>query len=409
LKYLLIAAIVCTLTINGWSQTWTKVGNMPMTGRYYSVGLTYNNKEYMVTGGLTTMSFTDSMWEYTPATNTWKALSPFPGGHRYAAVGFVIGNKAYVGLGEDDITYALYNDFYSYDFATDTWTQVASFIGGNRYAAGTFVLGDKGYVIAGSTGGPPYLNDAYVYNAVTNQWSNIASLPITFGIETLTTFISHGNGYVIGGYVNPGDANEVLKYDTAQNKWINMGNIPDSGYAGLSVFNLYGKVYTVTGTASYADYVNANNTSTVYVYNYGNNIWTKESPFPGGDRYAGIGFSIDGIGYIMTGRGNKGYYNDIWKYVPEAGIDNINRSDNSLKVYPNPSSGLFVLSFNQPDTQTKIEIYNILGEKVFDDVINQSQKQYRLNMSSQPNGIYFYRVTAINGTLIREGKLSIDK
>ncbi len=89
-----------------------------------------------------------------------------------------------------------------------------------------------------------------------------------------------------------------------------------------------------------------------------------------------------------------------------------------IKVYPNPSKGNFTLSLSHPDlasgetgSQT-IEIYNMLGAKVYDGMLilpKARQHVYQLNLLAQPNGIYLYRLLTNHGNLIGQGKLVIQK
>lgn len=68
---------------------------------------------------------------------------------------------------------------------------------------------------------------------------------------------------------------------------------------------------------------------------------------------------------------------------------NENYASNGFAVYPNPSSGIFDVRCPMTD-DGRIEIINVLGEIVFKSVIS---RQTSVNLSSQPNGIYFLRLT----------------
>jgi hypothetical protein len=60
------------------------------------------------------------------------------------------------------------------------------------------------------------------------------------------------------------------------------------------------------------------------------------------------------------------------------------------------------------ESQT-IEVYNVLGARVYNRVLKQIQHGCNIDLSAQPNGVYFYRVVAENRELIGEGKLIIEK
>lgn len=80
-------------------------------------------------------------------------------------------------------------------------------------------------------------------------------------------------------------------------------------------------------------------------------------------------------------------------------------SSATISVFPNPSSGVF--TFSCVDDEIKeIEIYNSLGEIVYEGTISNHQTTF--DMADKPNGIYFYRVSGLNG-IIGEGKLILNK
>jgi hypothetical protein len=49
------------------------------------------------------------------------------------------------------------------------------------------------------------------------------------------------------------------------------------------------------------------------------------------------------------------------------------------------------------------------GEKVFIEVLSQNQSNNTINLTGQLSGVYFYRIIANSGELIRDGKLIIQK
>ncbi len=80
-----------------------------------------------------------------------------------------------------------------------------------------------------------------------------------------------------------------------------------------------------------------------------------------------------------------------------------------VNISPNPNKGVFTVFCHSEESPTIIEIYNVLGEKVYSKGHQPSVNGYQLNLSSQPNGIYLYRVITENGDLIGEGKVIIEK
>ncbi|HTB31522.1 MAG TPA: SBBP repeat-containing protein [Bacteroidia bacterium] len=92
-----------------------------------------------------------------------------------------------------------------------------------------------------------------------------------------------------------------------------------------------------------------------------------------------------------------------------------------LSLFPNPNNGQFTIQNVgvQNFVPTTIEIYNVLGEKVYTAASPQtSRNQFGIgskgalmavNIGNQPNGIYLYRVLQEDGSLIGEGKVIIEK
>ncbi len=90
-------------------------------------------------------------------------------------------------------------------------------------------------------------------------------------------------------------------------------------------------------------------------------------------------------------------------------------------VYPNPNNGSFTVAFGHPEpvsgSQTKIEIYSMLGEQVYNETLPCTQPAHTgigggdntINMENQPNGVYLYRLLREDGKLVGEGKIVLEK
>ncbi|MBI3503134.1 MAG: T9SS type A sorting domain-containing protein [Bacteroidetes bacterium] len=79
------------------------------------------------------------------------------------------------------------------------------------------------------------------------------------------------------------------------------------------------------------------------------------------------------------------------------GISEAASEDFDFTVYPNPTSGQFQIQVGngQPamGNEYKIEIYNVLGEKMTRSVIPSAARNLTIDLSNQPSGIYFCKVT----------------
>ncbi len=96
------------------------------------------------------------------------------------------------------------------------------------------------------------------------------------------------------------------------------------------------------------------------------------------------------------------------------GINETAIKNEEVKVFPNPNNGIFTFEFSHPElvsvSQT-IEIYNILGKKVYSSSLPQTSKGAlsQINLSTKPSGLYLYRVLDETGNVISNGKLIIQK
>ena len=100
---------------------------------------------------------------------------------------------------------------------------------------------------------------------------------------------------------------------------------------------------------------------------------------------------------------------NIFHKCHDAGIAAVGKPETSVSVYPNPSSGNYKFQItNYAMQKVNIEVFNVLGEKVYSK-FTVHNSPFTIDLSSNPNGIYLYRITSENGALIGAGKLMIRK
>lgn len=75
-----------------------------------------------------------------------------------------------------------------------------------------------------------------------------------------------------------------------------------------------------------------------------------------------------------------------------------NKLQISLLISPNPNNGKFRIELNNSIKNTSIEVYDIVGKKVFEEVINGNSLS--INISDQPNGFYFIKLNTNGKTII---------
>jgi len=56
-----------------------------------------------------------------------------------------------------------------------------------------------------------------------------------------------------------------------------------------------------------------------------------------------------------------------------------------------------------------VEVYNVMGQKVFTEILRSAQDDNLIDIGNQPSGVYLYRVIDETGKLLGEGKFVIEK
>lgn len=81
---------------------------------------------------------------------------------------------------------------------------------------------------------------------------------------------------------------------------------------------------------------------------------------------------------------------DIYKYgTAETGLSAM-QPNKKYAIYPNPNNGNFTIETNESSTNSIVEIYNLMGERVFNQPINNSKTAIN---SGLKQGIYFVKTT----------------
>lgn len=109
--------------------------------------------------------------------------------------------------------------------------------------------------------------------------------------------------------------------------------------------------------------------------------------------------------YYTFNPGNINKTKYIYVNSVAAGVNEINL-DNYFSVYPNPSGGKINITSSMSNVQYKsTEVYTIEGEKIYQSTTNTDKSE--INLSSQPNGVYFLQLKTEQGTATK--KIIINK
>jgi len=120
-----------------------------------------------------------------------------------------------------------------------------------------------------------------------------------------------------------------------------------------------------------------------------------------------------GMIYGVTNEGGIDNEGVIFSYKDSAittSVSELNTGSETVKVWPNPSNGIFNLQSGIRNLTGKIVIYNSLGQQVYSTPLNLPQGgDFKVDVHTQPTGMYLYRVTSEKGELIGSGKLVVEK
>jgi len=304
----------------------------------------------------------------------------------------------------------------------------------NLYVAGNF----------DSAGGVPVLHIA--------QWNGTSWSAVGKGISyTINTMAVYNNNLYVGGVANSPGAPKLSEWNGTV--WDSIKGIYDSNnYSnicnglGIQVLSASKGLLYITGGFSdsankYGDFASWNGTNlnwniggydntsmciyngfiiagTTSVYYYNDTTWQTVgssfgycmNPFcrcqainPMPDIFALAGYS--GRVYV-GGTFNAAYGNQASGLAMFSGIVGINevKKTKTITVYPNPSKGKFSFEEQGISDKEQVEVYNMLGEKVLSQYPILTT-QYSIDLSSQPTGVYLYRITNTDGSLVSSGKL----
>ena len=273
------------------------------------------------------------------------------------------------------------------------WTRA---FGGTRDDFGYSVkqTKDNGYIVVGSTksfgaGGRD------VYLAKTNSNGNIiwsktyggAGFDYGYSIQLTTD-----GGYIISGNTYSFGANNIYLIKTDS-----LGNVgwskAISGSDGSSVVQTTDGGYVVTGrvTSSSGD----EDVLLVKIDSKGNSGCNEI------DAPTITNTVITKMTQISTKVSSTSLSNSIWSdtvgsvgsastLCTTVGLNEI-KTGNSLLISPNPSPGDFELTFPRIINQGIVEIYTVMGERVYNQAVNQSSN-LEINLGNNAPGMYFVKV-----------------
>lgn len=122
---------------------------------------------------------------------------------------------------------------------------------------------------------------------------------------------------------------------------------------------------------------------------------------------AGIGNGTKTIWVAADLNGCKSYDTIKVTFVSCTGINDLNVA-RTIKVYPNPSGGIFTIEFQGQKSDYEITIFDLTGKKFYSDSFktNEGKSSRMVDISIKPKGLYFLKIS--NEKFIRTEKLLIQ-
>lgn len=230
----------------------------------------------------------------------------------------------------------------------------------------------------------------YPISIMPNTWYSIVA---TFDYPTKTQKL-YVNGVLVGSITDTGTP-------SFSNAEIFLGFEPNSGgafYGKMSEFRIWDKVRTAQDAASYRSNQQQTLTTDVnllahYKFNQGvangNNagLTTLYNEVVGGPVGTLQNFTLNGS-------------TSNWSYDNDA-LETLNTNEFSItdnvKVYPNPSTGIFTIAI---ENEATVKVYDMLGKEIYTNTVKTGTTN--IDISNYQSGIYLLNVITENGSVTKK-------
>lgn len=238
------------------------------------------------------------------------------------------------------------------------------------------------------------------------KWDSLGSGINGGFMQVYALCVCNGKLYAAGKFTAAGGGavNNIAVWDG--NKWDSVGHGLNNTTLALTVYD--GKLVAL----GYFDSAGGHPASEIAYWD-GSNWYPVGAGLGGGTKttidwalyvydstlYAGGEFTISGSTPL----------NNIAMWTGPLGVDEVKRSSEEVKVWPNPSDGIFNFQADshQPMANSRIEVYNMLGQQIANSQWPSASSLMQIDISNEPAGIYLYRIVSDKGELIASGKLTV--
>lgn len=411
-----------------WANTSNELGiNVPWGGEIVA-GILQNNSTGFDNWGLYRFdSKGDTVWtrNYKDSTNFWANQIKITRDNKYLIYGSWVHNYTVkVALIKTD------------SLGNKIWQKTYGGFSTCLEAMGVDTCKDGGFILVAYQFDSLYYCSGSIFVIKTDslgnvQWEKTINSGSPCEAEPAGVLALQHGGYAVCGFYDDHQSNEIE--DSSVLYMIKLSSLGDTvwsrKYTAATMAWEASKVLCSIRELSNGDLVSCGNggDNTIVgcilkVDSDGNQKWvryyTNPSTSPSSDFYfTDIRLTNDG-GFISSGIA-YGDTTKIWVVKTDSlgcddttdclftGVNEIKQTAMEVKVYPNPSSGSFILSLSNINTACNVDIYNMLGEKIHQ--ITTSSEITQISLGGQSQGIYLYRIISENGNLIGEGKLVVGK
>lgn len=168
---------------------------------------------------------------------------------------------------------------------------------------------------------------------------------------------------------------------------VNIDPLPQAGYSYFS-----GTGYTV-------DFTNTSTCADIYSWDFGDgNTSTQDDP---SHVYDSLGY------YPATLIACNAFGCDTFVHLIPVGVVGIPETGgltDNISIVPNPSDGIFELSFVSGSPAVSIAVTDISGRQIYGEELPRFSGSYKnkIDLRAFDQGIYFVRITGENGTAVRK-------
>jgi hypothetical protein len=109
------------------------------------------------------------------------------------------------------------------------------------------------------------------------------------------------------------------------------------------------------------------------------------------DPWFGEGLKISTYEWVKSNSSHNWTHTNILTTSPSTAIET-DFTDNSIKIYPNPTNGIFTIEINPIDFEQIIEITDLSGHTILTSKLNENQEYINLDLSQFSEGIYIVNI-----------------